>query len=168
MGERRSILLKQIKYEGLFNVIDIFNLTDDWIKDKGYDRSEAVNEEIMGEKGKQIRVKFLPWKKTSDYAKNVLKLKFMFHEVNDVIVEIDGSKKKIQKGRVEVTIEGYIETDYEGKMQNRPFYFFMRELFDRFFYKLYTRQAEGLLIGDADQFWLLMRQYFNMHSSKKI
>ncbi|PIN70208.1 hypothetical protein COV93_02305 [Candidatus Woesearchaeota archaeon CG11_big_fil_rev_8_21_14_0_20_43_8] len=162
MGEKRSLKILNFKYTGLFSIDDLYSIVDDWITDKGYDRFEPFYEEIVEETGKQIKLKFTPWKKTSDYAKNILKTKFIITDCHDVVVEMDGKKKKIQKGNIHVKIEVMIETDYEGKMVNKPFYFFIRELFDRFIYKTYTRQAEGLAIEDANHLWLTIRQFFNV------
>ena len=167
MVERKSIISKTIHYEGLFTTIELYNLIDDWIKDKGYDRKEELDEEIITEGGKQVRLKIKPWKKTSDYANNVIKAAIYMFNVNDVIIEVDGKKKKMQKGRIEISMEGMMETDYEGKMQNRPFYLFMREVFDRFIYRSYTDHAENILVGDVEHLWLTLRSYFNMQVSKK-
>lgn len=164
MVERKSLMLKALSFSGIFNIQELYSAIDDFFKSKGYDRLEKLNEEIVDEKGRQVTLKLFPYKKTSDYTKNVIKIIAQFKDIQDVAIEEDGKRKAMHKGHAKISLEAYFETDYEGKMVNRPFYFFMRELVDRFVYRIYLGKAEAILLEDMEHLRILIKNYFNMHA----
>ena len=83
-------------------------------------------------------------------------------DLKDVVVDIEGEKRTMQKGKAKITVEAYLETDYEGTHSNLPVYFFMREFFDRYIYRIYTKKAESLSLEDAEHLRVLLKQYFNI------
>ena len=162
MAERRSIFLKKMDFAGIFNIQEVYSLISDFFQTKEYERWERLNEEVVDEEGRQVIVKLFPSKQVSDYMKVVMKVIFQFRDVKDVVIEVDGKKRNMHKGKAKVSIEAYMETDHEGKMNNSPFYFFVREFFDRFFYRSYVGKAEKKVISDAEQLLLIIKRYFNM------
>ena len=162
MAERRSILIRTLGYTGLFSVSEFYKIIDEWLLDKGYDRVEKVNEEIVEENSKQVRLWLEPFKKISDYAKIVLRLNIIMGDITEVMTEIDGVKKRLNKGTVEMRFEAMVETDYEGRLENRAIYFFLRYLFDRFFYRIYTKQADIRALEDANLLYEEVKSYLNI------
>ena len=39
----------------------------------------------------------------------------------------------MQKGEVEISITGHVETDYENKWETKPLYYFFKIIFEKFF-----------------------------------
>ena len=54
MAETRIVIDKlRIQYEGLFSVAELYQLIDNWLREKGYDKMERKNVEKVTPKGKQ-------------------------------------------------------------------------------------------------------------------
>ena len=139
MPEREVIVDKlRLTYEGLFSVSDLYNLIDEWLRWKGYDKRENKNIEIVKPEGKYIEIEIEPWKKVTDYAKNVIKIKMQMFDIKNVEVEKDKTKLKLNQGKVQLVFDGYLETDYESRWEGQPVFYFIRTLFDKYFYKPFT------------------------------
>ena len=61
-----------------------------------------------------------------------MKVEFEVKELVDVEVEIDGKKKKMNKGKVSVDIKGDLVKDPESKWDVTPFYRFLRDLYGKY------------------------------------
>ena len=89
----RYIVIDQLKlnYEGLFNFNEFYRMIEAWFFEKGYDKEERMNEEIHTLTGKVINLELRPWKKTTDYVRNVIKIKIHVSDLKDVEVEKDNA-----------------------------------------------------------------------------
>jgi hypothetical protein len=168
MVERNTLVDEEsLQYDGLFNVREIYLLIDDFLKLKGYDKFEPLNEESVYPDGKEIHIKLEPKKWHSDYIRKVLKIDIMLHNVKEVETEIDGLKVKLNQGNIMVLFSAFLETDYEGRFEQRPFYYFMRTIFDKFIYKSYTRSFEGETVSDLNELRQKMGSYLNLYRFRK-
>ena len=71
-------------------------------------------------------------KKLSDYFKIELGMKYNVSKMSEVEVEIDGVKKKMNKGRVIIELKGTLIRDPESKWDANPLYKFFREVYDKY------------------------------------
>ncbi|MBS3176925.1 hypothetical protein J4457_06855 [Candidatus Woesearchaeota archaeon] len=139
MSERQIVVEKMhLEYEGLFSVAELYKFINEWLEDKGYDKREKKNIEAVHPEGKSIEIEVEPWKKVTDYAKNVIKLKMAFEEVKEVEIEKEGAKVKLNQGKVHITFDGYLETDYENRWEGKPIFFVIRTMFDKYVYAPFT------------------------------
>lgn len=152
-----------VSYSGIFNITELYQLVDNFFREKGYDKREMRNQEHVTPEGKYIELEFQPWKKVSDYVRHVVKVLVRMLKVKEVTVEVDGKRRKMHKGKVYIIIDGYMYTDFESRWEQRPFYFFLRTIFDKFIYKSYTTMFEDLLVETCSQFHLTVKAYLNMH-----
>jgi len=135
MAERLIIVDKErLTYEGLFDAKGLFDVMKDWASDRGYWLIEKRHGEATKPEGKYIDMDFEPFKKLTDYAKSVVKIKAQFQEVKDVVVERDGKKVKLQEGRVLLTFDGILETDYEHRWETKPLFYILRTVFEKYVY----------------------------------
>jgi hypothetical protein len=136
MSEREVILDKvRLNYEGLFSIPDLYRTIDEWFEEKNYDKRELKNIERVSADGKYIEIELLPWKKVSDYAKNEIRLRIIMTNIKDVEVEKDGVKVKLNQGSLQIVFDGYLTTDYENRWEGKPVFFFLRTIFDKYFYR---------------------------------
>ncbi len=152
-----------LSYEGLFDLHELYSLVNQWLKDKGFDLREQRNQEQVRPNGKFIEVEMLPWKRITDYARHVIRLNIKVLNMKDAVVEEDGKRMKLNKGTIRMVMDGYLDTDYEDRWESKPFYFFIRTLFDKFVYRTYSTQYEELLVENCLQLHSTMKAFLNLY-----
>ena len=153
----------KITYEGLFSVTDLYQAVDNFFREKGFDKREVRNAEYIKPEGKYIEIEMMPWKKVSDYARHVIRVDMKMFRIKEVIVAQDGHKVKLNKGRINVIIDGFLDTDYEGRWETRPAFVFLRTVFDKFIYKTNVGEAEGLLVENVNQVHGMVKAMLNLY-----
>ena len=164
MAERRLVIdHMRLKYDGLFNAHELYKLIDNWLREKAFDKRELRNEEPVRAEGKYIELVLMPWKKISDYARHVIRLEIRMHKFKEVVVEKDGQRVKMNQAKIDMIFDGYLDTDYEDRWESKPFYFFMRSLFDKFIYRTYSTQFEELLVENVHQLHTAIKSFLNLY-----
>lgn len=164
MAERMTVVDgEKIQYKGLFDFKELYNIIDAYLHQKGFDKRVRRNEEHVLKDNKFIHVILHPWKKISEYAKHEIKMDISVHNAKEEYREIDGVKRKLTNGVVEIMFYGYLVTDYEGRWEQRPEYFFLRTVFDKFVYKLQTQNFAALLKGDVRLLKGEVESFLNLH-----
>lgn len=164
MSEKK-LVIDQLKltYVGIFDLNGFYRTIDGWFYEKGYDKWEHKNYEQVLPTGKDIEVELLPWKKTTEYFKNIIKIRLKFTGVKDVEIEKQGIKLKLNQGKAMVVIDGYLESDYENKWEKKPLFFLIRTIFDKFIFKRYFNQYEKWLINDVSDIHARMQKFLNIY-----
>jgi len=163
MAEKKIVIPSQvISYSGIFSVSDIYSHIDSFTRQNGYDKLELLNSEQVFSSGKDIVLLIEPYKKITDYAKCVLWVKMIFTDVKEVEIERDGKKKKMNKGNVTIIMQGFLITDYEGKWEQQPWFIFIRTIFDKFVFKIYTNKFEEILRHDYQTLNTHLKGYLNL------
>jgi hypothetical protein len=132
-----EIVIEQMRltYEGLFSVRELYKMITEWLEEKGYDQKEVKNTEVVKPEGKYIEIMIEPWKKYTDYVKSIIKLRMIFSDIKEVEVEKDGVKVKLNQGKAQFVFDAHLVSDYENRWEAKPTFFFIRTLFDKYFYK---------------------------------
>ncbi len=135
MAERLIVVDKErLDYAGLFDAKEVLRVMQQWSADKGYWLIEKRHGETTKPEGKVIDFDFEPFRKFTDYAKSVIKIRAQFQDVKDVVVEKDGRKVKLQEGKIVIILDGILETDYEGRWESKPVFYVLRTLFEKYVY----------------------------------
>ena len=165
----KSLIIDQLKltYSGLFDLNGLYRMMDQWFYEKGYDRWELKNYEFVLPEGKVIEIELRPWKKTTEYFKNTIKIRMKCSEIKNVEIEKEGVKISINKGNVQMIIDGYLETDYEGWWEERPILYFIRTLFDKYFFKRHFNQYEKWLVNDVYDLHGRIQKFLNLYRYQK-
>ena len=164
MSERRLVVdHMRIKYEGLFDLFELYKLMDSWFREKAFDKRELRNQEHVRPDGKYVELVLMPWKKISDYARHVIRIELRVFKLKEVVIERDGRKTKMNQARIDIIIDGYLDMDYEDRWEQKPFYFFMRTLFDKFIYRTYSTQFEELLVENVTQLHTMIKSFLNLY-----
>jgi hypothetical protein len=154
---------KSLSYEGVFNIKELYRLIDKWFKDHGYDKQEIKNWEDVSEAEKQIVLEIIPYKKVSDYARIDIRIFIIFSKLTEVDIEKDNIKFKMNKGRGEFYFDAYVVTDYENKWETKPFFYFVKNVFDKFIYRVYTSNYDTEAIRDCTEVENEIRGFLNMN-----
>ncbi len=135
MVEKRPVIEhEQVVYEGVFSVKELYKALYGWMSDKGYAPVEKRTHESVTKAGKHIEVELEPYRKFTDYAKSVIRIHLTCHDLADVEVAKDGHRKKMQKGKVVLTFDSWLETDYEHRWETQPVFYVLRSLFEKYVY----------------------------------
>jgi len=162
--EREIVVDKlRLAYEGLFSAKELYNLIDGWFFEKGYDKRENRNTEIVRPEGKYIEIELEPWKKVTDYARNVIKVRIIIEDLKEVVVEKDHHKVKLNHGKLKFVFDAYLDTDYENKWEGKPVFYFLRTIFDKYIYKPFTIGFETGVKDDLNQLHTQIKAFLNLY-----
>ncbi len=164
MVETKLIIDKlTVLYDGIFEVKELYKTLDGWFKDNSYERKERLSSELVRESSKEIELILEPWRGFSDYARTRLVVRAIMKGVKEVEVEKEGVKMKMQKGKVEIYIDAFIDTDIEGRWETRPLYFFIRTLVDKYIYKFYSDRYEKQVKKDVTNLHSHIKSFLNLY-----
>ena len=151
----KYIVVDQLKteYEGLLDINGLYNLIDSWLFEKGYDKNEKKNQEIILDDGsRSMYFEMRPWKKTTEYAKNTLKIQVFVTKLKDVEIEQNGMKIKTNQGHLLIIINGYLQTDWQSRWNNKPFLYFMNIMMDKYIFGYYTAKFRSNTLAHVHHF----------------
>ena len=165
MGEKQKYLTKSFSYEGLFNYRELFRVMDVWFREKFFDKFEKRTEQYELPDGIALDFEFTPWKKVTDYFKIIIKVELTGKGIKEVDVEINGKKTKVQEGKINVKLTGYVVVDYDGKW-SKPLLYFLRDIYDKYVYWHITKKYIHMAVDDVNSLYDHMRTYLNMAQYK--
>lgn len=169
MGNLRIIIdHDQIEYEGPVNVKELIQMIQYFVMERGFDMRNNKDFEHHTDKGTQIEWEVAPWKVISEYARHIIKVRILGTDLVKVDAMQDKKKIKIDKGKLLVVIDAFVETDVEGKWTNNPLFVFIRTIYDNFIYRIYTERFEQRLIHDANQLSHWIKRYLNINHDFKL
>jgi len=153
---------EKLEYEGMFDAVKLFEIIEAWMLERHYERKEDKNHEQDTPDGKFIEWQATPWKKVTDYMRYSIKMRILISNLKKVETFVDKKRKHLHHGKVNIVIDAFMDTDYDVRWENKPFLIFLRTMYDKFFYKVYTERFENRLTYDARYLYHLLEKYFNM------
>jgi hypothetical protein len=164
MTERTLVVDQQkLSYEGLFDLAELYRLIDSWFYEKGWDKYEHVNHELMTQQGRQVRLVLEPWKSITDYFQIIIRIKANFNNITDVEIEKEGGKTRLNQGDVKMIFDGYVVSDRQGKWNKSPFLWFLSIIFNKYFFKKHHNKAEQWLKSDLDDLYQRIKSFLNVY-----
>ena len=151
MSEKDKVFGGKIKQDGLFDFKELYRFCHIYLEDAGYHKVEKEYSEKLVGAAKDIDIKWEASKEISDYFRFIINFNFKIIGMVDVEVQKDNEKKKMNKGSVEIKIEGVLEKDYEHRWENNPFYKFLRTVYDRYIVKSRIESYETKLFEEIDE-----------------
>ncbi|MFT4343859.1 MAG: hypothetical protein ACMXYE_03885 [Candidatus Woesearchaeota archaeon] len=164
MVERSPVInKKKIVYEGLFSVQELYTAIEAFQNHHGYTRKDIVGGEFVKKDGRTINQRFELIKQLSEYATSVLHINIKLFNIKDVHVEKEGIKRNLNQGKIEFLLDAYFETDFEHRWENKPGFFFIRILFDKYLFKPFTTDYEGLIAKDFHAFTSEIKAHLHLY-----
>ncbi len=162
MAEKSNVFESTIKHEGYWHYRALYSFCYNWLKEEGYDLYEdQYTEKITGD-GKEIEIKWKAKKKVSDYFRNIIELKWHILRMQDAEVEIDGKKKKMNKGEVKIKFSADLERDYEARWEDKPFWKFLRATYDKYIIKTTMDEYEDRLTAKTGKYTEEVKAFLNL------
>ncbi len=162
MAERYLVIDRlKLSYEGLFNADELHALISSFFYEKGYDWYEKMNQVIVTPSGKQIHMILEPWKNISDYYKLIVSLKINIADLKDADVQMEKTSIKTNQGTLRIIFDGFIISDRKHKWSQKPLYWFMSILFEKYFFKVHYQKAETWIRSDVESLHQKIKTYLN-------
>jgi len=148
MAQKKGVYKAKVKQVGYWNYTDLYNMTFSWLKDHNYSVNEDAYTEKLSGGGKEILIKWVASKKVTDYFKYQIQLDWHILGMKDAEVELDGKKIKTNKGEVEIAFSSSIINDYENRWEDKPFWKFLRSVYEKYVIREAVEEYENDLEDD--------------------
>jgi len=135
MAEREVVIKEKLEHNGIFDFAALYSYIFNWLRvEEGYGVVEKKYAEKISGSVRSIEIEWSATKVLSDYFKAEIGIKWSIEGLTDVEVEIVGQsgKKKVNKGKIELSFSGILIRDYEGKWEVSPFYKFLRDAYNKY------------------------------------
>ncbi len=149
MSEKEQVLKEKLEHSGLWDFKGFYSFAHSWLEEEDYDVEEGKYSEKVSGTARDINFDWKATKQSSDYFKKELKLGFEVKELTEVEVEIDGKKKRMNKGKVNVEIKGSLISDPESKWEVSPFYRFLRDSYNKYIVPGRVSSMQDQISGDV-------------------
>lgn len=154
----------RLDYSGLFDPKGLFRAIASFMNERRVQKHENKNFEQDLEDGKAIEWETTYWKKVTDYNRDIYKIRILINKMTKVEAQEGSKRAQIATGNVTITIDAYIEHDYENRWEETPILFFFRTVFDKFIYHGYTEMFEQRLTHHAHQLYHTLEKFFNFYT----
>ncbi len=151
MPQKKLIYKEKFTQVGYWNYTEVYTMLYNWIKDRGYNITEKQYKEKLSGSSKEVIILWEAKKKVTDYFLYKLELDWHILGMKDAEVEIDGKKTKMNKGELEIVFKGTIVKDYEKRWEDRPFYKFLRGVYENYVIRTTIDEYEEDLEDDAKE-----------------
>jgi hypothetical protein len=167
MADKSMLIGEKLDYTGLFNFSGMYKFAHSWLsEEEGYGVVEEKYSEKIAGNSKEIGIEWVATKKMGDYFKVELKIEFKVSDLTDVEVEIDKTKKKMQKGKVSIGIKGAIIKDPGSKWEGSNFDKFLRGWYDKFIIPQKIDNTEGKVRSDVQSFKEELKSYLELSAKR--
>ena len=153
----------ELHYEGLFDINELLKTIDKYAAEKGYSKAEKRRQELVTPSGKEISMELRPTKIKTEYYALMIKIRINITNFEDVEVLKDKVKAKLNKGNISMIFDAWTTTDYEHRWENKPLYYFLMSLVDRFIYRFHSDKHHGELIEDTHFLHTNIKAHLNLH-----
>lgn len=166
MAEKDLIVKEKLETSGLFDFSGLYSFAHGWLKYEEYSVvEEEYNEKVSGN-SRDVMIKWKATKQVSDYFRVEHAIKFEIRGLTDVEVEIDGKKKKMNKGSVSTEIKGTLVKDPDSSWEGTPLYKFLREIYDKYVIPKRVDDMAVKVVGDVRSFKDELKSYLELSGKR--
>jgi len=152
MAEKEKIIKEKLEHAGLFDYGAFYSFAHSWFKEEKYGVTEEKYAEKVSGNKRNIDIEWKATKELSDYYKFEMKIKFLIKDLTDVEVELNGKKEKMNQGKTEVEVTGYLIKDHKSKWDTSAFSRFMRDFYNNHIVPSRINDMENLLTSELKGF----------------
>tara|TARA_Y100000310_G_scaffold73553_1_gene69644 strand:+ start:224 stop:769 length:546 start_codon:yes stop_codon:yes gene_type:complete len=161
---------EKIDYLGPVDCSGLFRLITNFVMERGFDMKTEKDFEHHTPSGIQLEWQGAPWKimAGAEYARHMIKIRILGTDLKKVAILKEGKKVKLDSGRLQIIIDGFLETDIDTRWEQNPLMLFIRSIYDNFVYKIYTERFEQRLVHDINQLSNSIKQFLNVNRRFKV
>ncbi|MEM4248095.1 MAG: hypothetical protein QXH80_02415 [Candidatus Nanoarchaeia archaeon] len=154
---------EKITYEGVFDLGEIYKHAHQWFTWRKYDVSEKKYKEKMKPTGKEIEIEWSVNRDIDEYSKFTHDIKWRLRDVNDVEVQKDSTKIKMQKGEINFEITSFITTDRQDFWVTKPHFAFLKAFYEKYLYKGSIERMKKEIWKHGWEFYNEMKAFLNLY-----
>lgn len=167
MAEKDVIIKEVVKYAGYGDFKNLYSYAHDWLKGEKYSVTEDQYTEKVKGNSKEIEVVWKASKKLTEYFKAELDVKLRVLGLEDVEVEIDGKKKKMNKfAEVKIDIKGTLIHDYSNQWNKTATTNFFKALYNKYIIPERTNQIQGKVESDVQDYKEEIKAFLELSGKK--
>src|SRR3989344_2025836 len=152
MADKDLIIRERMDHSGLFDFAALYSFAHSWFKEEGYGIDETrYSEKVKGD-ARDITIEWRIIKTLSDYFKIEHSVKFEIKGLTEVEAEIDGTRKKMNRGSVAIEIRGTLIKDPESKWETSAFMRFSRDIYNKYIIPARIVSMRERVSGDVQDF----------------
>ncbi|MBR9691837.1 hypothetical protein GOV06_03535 [Candidatus Woesearchaeota archaeon] len=164
MGEKKLVIDGlELHYEGVFDLNEFLKAIDKYSAERGYHKLEKRRQERTRPTGKEFSIELRPTKVKTEYYMLQIKIRVNITNMQEVEVVKDKVKTKLSKGNISMIFDAWAISDYKYRWENKPYYYLLRTLVDKFIYKLHSDKYHGELIEDTHFLHTNIKAHLNLH-----
>ncbi len=151
MAELDKFLPSQkVRHVGIFDFKEVYRICYEWFINEGYDVAEKNYTEKIQQRGKEIEIEWLALRKVSDYFRFQIKSRWHILGMNDVEVEENGRRLKMNQGDLEIRFTVILEKDYKHRWESNKFFKTLRKVYDKYVLKARILKYEEKLFAELN------------------
>jgi len=167
MVERDVILKEKVKFVGYAKFSDLYSYAFDWVKGEGYTIIEDTYTEKVKGNAKDLEIAWKASKKITDYFKVEIDFKWRIFGMEDVEVEIEGKKKKMNKFvELGIEIKGTLAKDFANQWNTSGATKFFKEIYNKYVIPGRTIQMEEKVGKDVQDFKEEVKAFLELTGKK--
>ena len=163
MVVKDQIIKEKLEHSGIFNFADVYSFMHTWLTDNIYGVQEERYKEKVSGSSRDISFEWKASKKTTDYFKVEHTIKVEVTGLTEVEVEIDGKKKRTNKGKILIEIKGVLIKDPENAWDETKLILkFLREAYDKYIIPTRIESMEEKVENDVRAFKDEVKAYLEL------
>ena len=166
MAEKEQVIKEKLEHAGVWSFSGFYGFAHSWLKEEDYGVVEEKYSEKVNAGGRDINFEWKATKEVSDYFKIELGLRFDVKDLVEVEVEIDGKKKKSNKGKVLVEMKGTLIKDPNSKWESTNTQRFFRDVYNKFVISGRIEKFNGMIFGDVQSFKEELKSYLELSGKR--
>ncbi len=152
-----------INYTGPFEVTEFYKIVEDWKEHHGREKEIKKKSEEVSPQGKNIEWSVELWKFETEHDKIMTRVKAFFKNVREIKIEKAGAVRKLNHGDVVIVLDAFLETDYHHEWTMTPWFYFLRIVFDRFIWNIWTERYVGKLRSETMDLHKQLTAFFRLY-----
>jgi len=157
----------KIKYVGIFHLKDTYKMMFEWLNDKGYAVDETSYKEVIRNNEREVEIRWIVTKEQSDYFQYEFSVFFHGLNVVNTEVEVDGVKKKMQKGELTTEFSWTINKDYKNRFSQNEFSKRVRNYYDKYLVSKRIEEQEILIVRDFEAMLGVLKDYLGVAGTRE-
>jgi len=168
MSQKTVVYKQTFKTTGYWKYSEVYDFVFEWLRDRDYKTSEDSYNEKIGSKKKEVTITWKSSKKVTDYFKLLVQSDWHILGMKDVEVEIDGKKKKMNSGEVEIIFKATLVKDYERRWEDKPVWKFLRGVYEKYVIRSTVDDYEDELEDDVRELIGDLKAFLRLEAPRRL
>ncbi len=166
MADKDKVIKEKVDHSGIFDFPSLYSYAHDWLNEEGYGVVEEKYSEKVSGTGREINIEWKASKKITDYFKIEMDIEFEIKEMTDVEAEIDGKKKKMNKGKLSLELTGNLIKDHESKWEGSPLNTFLRGIYNKYIIPSKVKSIESKIENDVKELKEQIKSFLSLTAKR--